>query len=104
VISQAESGSGFVTSGTVTDPTLLAEYEGNGSVVQNVIANAFAGTIFNGGNSTAVQVTTADAKAVITYTYTTPVPEPGESGMLILAGAGCWLAFKRNSRARQLDS
>lgn len=84
VVSQGETGNGFVTSGPVTDPALLAKYTGNGTVVQNVIANAFAGTIFSGGNSTAVQNTMADVQAVITYTYDAPVPEPGEAALLAL--------------------
>jgi hypothetical protein len=98
VVSQAENGNGFVRSSPVTDPSLLARYTGNGTVVQNVIANAFAGTIFSGGNSTAVQNTMADIQAVITYTYNAPVPEPGEAALLTIGALVGLFRWSRSSR------
>jgi PEP-CTERM motif len=85
----ALSGESGWAQSVVTDPTILAGFEGRGKL--NFLANTTTYTsIFNsGGNTAAAQHTSANLTSVVTYSYVpgAPVAAP-EPGSLALLGLG----------------
>lgn len=67
--------------GSYTDPAILAEFSGPGTITMNVGTYTLTWLNYNGGNAEASQVTDAMATGTVTYYYEY-VPEP--SGLLVL--------------------
>ena len=87
--------SSFGSSDTYTDPAVLAEFTGAGSVTLN--SGTFTETaLYNtGGNTYARQVTDADLTGDVAYTYVHTVPDP--AGLTVL-GLGTLVFWRRRRR------
>ncbi len=90
-------------SDTYTDPTLLAEFSGLGSVQLSASTNTGTLLFNTGGNSISSQETSAGLSATVTYNYTSPItvtPEPSTIALLGVGAIGLMGYVWRNGRRR----
>ncbi|MGD0830860.1 MAG: choice-of-anchor E domain-containing protein [Terracidiphilus sp.] len=76
---------------TITSPSELADFEGNGDLANFLVSTSTLTTfVGGGGNITLSGATTADASIVVTYDYTEAPPPPTvpEPDSLLLFGTG----------------
>jgi hypothetical protein len=89
----SQSGS---SDNTYSDPAILSEFTGTGSISLDASTGTSPNLSSNGGTTTYTQVTDASMTGTVTYGFTPAVPEPASMGLIV--GAMGLLAGRRRHR------
>ena len=90
-----------ISSGTLTDSTLLNDFTGSGLVTLVATTRTSTDLSNTGGNTTESESTTAGLVSTVTYNYTAaPVPEPSAFAVFAAGMVGLGLVWRFRGKAK----